>query len=123
MIDLHKQKGAGMMNVILLGGVIIFAGFTFAKIGTFYLDNNIVKKTLSELDEVPYITKKSKRELSEMLRKKFQTNNLRFTKDEVIVNKRSDKLIITMEYERRAPIMGNVDVVVKFSESFETANQ
>lgn len=120
---LKNQAGATMGSIIFNVAILIIIGFAVSKVAVFYIDNNTANKSLQDLRDVPYITKKSKAEVSEILRKKFQANNLDFDKDEIFIEKRSDRLIVDLIYERRANIISNIDVVVSFENNFETVTQ
>lgn len=120
---LKNQAGATMGSIIFNVAILILIGFAVSKVAVFYIDNNTANNSLQDLRDVPYITKKSKGEVAEILRKKFQANNLSFTKDEIFIEKRSDRLIVDLIYERRANIISNIDVVVRFENNFETVTQ
>jgi len=124
MRDIRKQRGAGMLNILMMVGVLVFLAFTGVKIGAFYIDNNVVKKGLNELDDVPFITKKSVREINDILRTKFQMNNLNIDyKNEIKIEKRSDRLVVDVNYERRVHVISNIDVVVTFENHYEAVNR
>lgn len=120
---LKNQAGATMGSIIFNVAILILLGFAASKVAVFYIDNNTANNSLQDLRDVPYITKKSKAEVSEILRKKFQANNLEFDKDEIFIEKRSDRLVVDLIYERRANIISNIDVVVSFENHFETVTQ
>lgn len=120
---LKNQAGATMGSIIFNVAILILIGFAVSKVAVFYIDNNTANNSLQDLRDVPYITKKSKGEVAEILRKKFQANNLSFTKDEIFIEKRSDRLVVDLIYERRANIISNIDVVVSFENHFETVTQ
>lgn len=120
---LKSQHGASLGSIIFNLAILMFIGFAASKIAVFYIDNNTANNSLQDLRDVPYISKKSKAEVSEILRKKFQANNLAFTKDEIFVEKRSDRIIVELIYERRVNMISNIDVVVSFENKFETAAQ
>lgn len=124
MKNITKQRGASMLNILLMLGLLVFIAFTGVKIGSFYIDNNVVKKGLNELDDVPFITKKSAREINDILRSKYSMNNLNIDyKNEIKVDKRSDRLVVDVNYERRVHVVSNIDVVVTFENHYEAVNR
>jgi len=120
---LTSQNGASMGGIIFNLAILVFIGFYVAKVGVFYFDNKTINNSLQDLKDVPYITKKSKGEVVEILRKKLQTNNIELQKDEVFVEKTSDKLLVDVIYERRVNMFSNIDAVVSFENHFEAAKQ
>ena len=89
--NINNQIGVTMGSILTTVAMLIFLGFMGSKIAVFYMDNKMANKSLQELAEVPYITKKSKREIAEVLRKRFQMDTLDIKGDEIIVVKRTDK--------------------------------
>lgn len=124
MKNITKQRGASMLNILMTLALAVFLAFTGIKIGAFYIDNNVVKKGLNELDDVPFVTKKSAREIQDILRTKYSMNNLNIDyKNEIKVDKRSDRLVVDVNYERRVHVVSNIDVVVTFENHYEAVNR
>ncbi len=116
----EMQKGAAGIGAIIFNGVIlVFLAIMGMKVGQFYFDDKIVKDTIESLKEVPYITKKSSREIGDLLQRKLSLNDLEFKKDEVIIEKRSDRTVVEIIYERRTNLISNIDVVVGFNHKIE----
>ena len=61
MKTLKSQRGAGMGSILFNVVILMFIGFSGAKVAGFYLDNNFIRKSLEDMREIPYVTKKSKR--------------------------------------------------------------
>ena len=122
-LKLSSQTGASMGGILFNVAIIMMLGFAGAKIGTFYIDNNTLNNSLQDLNEVPYVTKKSKRELVELLSKRFDMNNLSVSPNDIIVDKRSDRLIIDVNYEKRVNMFANIDAVVSFENHFEAVRR
>ncbi len=121
--SLKKQYGASMGAIIINVGILIFIGFAVSKVAVFYFDNRLVNESLQSLDDVPYLTKKSQRELQDLLNKRLQMNNISLNANEVVIDKRTDKLTIKTVYERRANLFANIDVVVRFENEYQAANR
>lgn len=119
MKSLNKQGGAGLGTVIFNILILVFIGFSVVKVAAFYIDNQSIKSSLKSLDEVTYITKKSEREVHELIRKRLSMNNIELNKDEVVVEKKSDRLVVDVNYERRVKMFGNIDAVVSFENHYE----
>lgn len=119
MKSLNKQGGAGLGTILFNMIILVFIGFSVVKVGAFYIDNQSVKKSLQSLDEVTYITKKSEREVHELIRKRLSMNNIKLETEEIMVEKRSDRLVVDVNYERRVKMFGNIDAVVSFENHYE----
>lgn len=122
-INLKRQTGAGMMNALVMVGILIFIGFIGVKLGSFYVDNRLVQKGLNELDDEPYLTRKSSGQIQEILRKKFSMNDLNIDyRNDIKIDKRSDRVVVDVDYERRTHVISNIDVVVTFTNHYEAVN-
>jgi|GEM_PF-1370096 len=115
----RRQRGAGLMSVIFNVGILIFIGFIAVRVGGLYFDNRIVDQSLNSLSEVPHINKKSSREVMSLLRKRLDVNNLDISNKEIMIDKRSDRLLVDIVYERRAPFVSNMSIVVNFENNLE----
>jgi len=123
MKTLHKQIGASIGGIIFNVGILIFLGFMASKIAVTYLDNNSVRSTLNDLDDIPYLTKKSEREITQILVDRFRLNNVPVGQKMIVVDKKSDRVIVEINYERRVPLISNIDAVVSFENYYEAVRR
>jgi hypothetical protein len=117
----HKQQGVtvlGGLCVLAIAGFIITAGL---KLGPLYLDNSFVKAAIDSLSEDDIHTMTDK-EIRKKLAANFNINNVRDMdmKDVKIIRDKTHTSV-TLDYEKRINFMGNVDVVVKFKNSYDTS--
>lgn len=117
------QKGASVGSLIFNLILLILIGFAGVKIGGLYVDDYNINKALQELDSVPYVSKKSGREIQDLLDKKFRMNNTHVERNEILVDKLQDRLVVEVSYERRVPLFSNIDVILTFSNKYETVNR
>ena len=63
----------------------------------------------------------SKTEIRESLKKRFRVNNLReFDLKEIVqIERQKAGTTVTVSYERREPLLANVDAVLTFSEKYQ----
>lgn len=117
----HKQKGMtvlGGLTVLLVVGFFLTAAF---KVGPLYLDNSFVRAALDSLahENIHTMTDKGVRK---KLSSSFDINNVRDidTKQIKIIREKT-KTLVTLNYEKRIEFMGNVDVVVRFENSYDSS--
>ena len=117
---LQKQRGMtglGWLTVLLLIGFFTLLTFKLAPI---YLEHHTVYSVLHSLEEEPLITRKSAREVAEMIKTRLHTNGSRRLKpDELKVEKSPGILKVTIAYNVEKNMIGNIDVLVKFDDSIE----
>ncbi|TNF05630.1 MAG: DUF4845 domain-containing protein [Gammaproteobacteria bacterium] len=117
----HKQQGVtvlGGLCVLAIAGFIITAGL---KIGPLYLDNSFVSAAIDSLadENIHTLTDKQiRRKLSD----NFDINNVRdMDMRDVKIIRDKTHTSVTLDYEKRVNFMGNLDVVVKFKNSYDTS--
>jgi hypothetical protein len=120
---LPSQRGLALGSLIFNLVLLTLAALVVIKIGSLYADNYTVNKALQELDDVPFITKKSSREISDILEKRFRMDNTPIDRSEIFVDKRPDRLIVEVNYERRIDLISNIDVILSFENKYETVNR
>ncbi|MEH6468976.1 MAG: DUF4845 domain-containing protein [Porticoccus sp.] len=117
----NKQKG-----ITVLGGLtaLLIVGFfltAFFKVGPLYLDNSFIRAALDSLalENIHTLTDKDVRK---KLYSSFDVNNVRDVdmKQLKIIRERT-KTLVTLNYEKRIEFMGNVDVVVRFENSYDSS--
>lgn len=116
----NKQQGLTFISwllVLIMVGVFILVGI---KIAPVYLEHFTVKKSLESLKDEPLINRKSVREIRKMLMRRMDMNNIYdLSKDEVTIKRSGGVTTITIAYEERRSIMGNLSLVMTFEDSVE----
>ncbi|MDX2350050.1 MAG: DUF4845 domain-containing protein [Porticoccus sp.] len=117
----NKQKGVtvlGGLTVLLIVGFFLTAAF---KVGPLYLDNSFIRAALDSLahENIHTLTDRGVRG---KLSATFNINNIRDvdTKQIKIIREKT-KTLVTLNYEKRIEFMGNVDVVVRFENSYDSS--
>jgi hypothetical protein len=117
----NKQKGMtvlGGLIVLLILGFFLTAAF---KVGPLYLDNSFVRAALDSLahENVHTLTDKDVRR---KLSSSFDINNIRdVDMKQLKIIREKTKTLVTLNYEKRIEFMGNVDVVVRFENSYDSS--
>ena len=119
MLSARKQSGATAIGV-LIGVSLLVSGLTLLlKLGPHYMDWQTMKTIMESLPAANVHTM-SKKDIRESLKKRFRVNSLRdFDLEKIIsIERNKTQTIISVAYERREPIVANVDAVLTFSEQY-----
>jgi len=118
-----KQQGATLTSVIVS---LFLAGFMLSlmfKVGPPYLDNRIVASALQQVGQSG-LKDRSNTEIRRRIADFFTINNVRDVKATDVEIKRSIRGVkITLNYEKRIEMFANVDVVLKFNNQYDSAEQ
>ena len=116
----NEQQGMTLIAwlvILAMVGVFITVGL---KITPVYLEHFAVKKTLESLKQEPLISRKTLREIRTMLERRLDMNSVYdMTKDEVIIKRSGGVTTITIAYEERRSILGNLSIVMTFEDPIE----
>ena len=112
----------GLTAIGLLAGLVLLATtFTLIlKLGPHYIDWQTMKSVISDLPQNQVHTM-AKDEIRESLQKRFRVNSLRdFELKKILsIDRQKGETTLVIEYERREPIVANVDIVLSFSERYQ----
>jgi hypothetical protein len=118
------QRGLGMLQWAL---VIAIAGFflLFAfKVIPLYAENRYVESALRSLESGgEKLENMTDAEIKKKLDNFYMINNVRSegpTKN-IKIDRRSEDLLITIDYETRTPLFYNIDLVVSFQNHLDSA--
>ena len=75
---------------------------------------------MESLQNEPGITRKSKAEIRKLIGRRFDVNDVRELDPKLAsIVQKSGVLTVTMVYERRTSLFGNIDLVAKFNKEVE----
>ncbi len=113
----HKQRGITAIGILIILGLIgffVLIGLTLAPI---YLENFDVGSHVKSLESERNLVNMSDAQIVATLMKRFNIDNVDNVKEEnVAIDETTDGLKVTVDYEVRSKVFGNVDVVVSFTE-------
>ena len=120
-MGINSQRGITTTSALF---TLFFVGFfltlTF-KLGPHYLDNKIVQGAIDQVGQSD-INGKSDSEIRRKIANFFTINNIRdIDVRKVIVTRDDSGARLSLDYEKRIEMFGNVDVVLKFSNQFNSA--
>lgn len=115
-VSLHnKQNGMTTISLALLLGLIAFFVLIALTLTPIYLENLNVAQKLKTLKKDPAIANMTDDEIMETLFKRFSIDNVDSVQAEnVLINREGGTVHISVEYEVRKQMVGNIDVVVSF---------
>ncbi|MDX1253470.1 MAG: DUF4845 domain-containing protein [Gammaproteobacteria bacterium] len=113
-----KQRGLTAIGFVLLLGLIAFFAALAIKLAPLYLENFEVSSVLKSVAQESDIGSKSVADIKDSIMKKLSINDVsRVTKDDIEVSKEDGKLRVTISYEARVPMVGNIDIVANFKDN------
>ena len=118
------QRGLTFLSIIFILGLIAFFVLLTLKIAPIYMNHSKVVNALAALENMPDIDVMSKREIQMSLNKRFNMNYVeKVGGDEITITKSSNYTKVEIEYEVVEKLVGNLSVLVEFSDSFEAGNE
>lgn len=119
-INKHKQKGMTGIGWMMVIGMIVFFAVVGMRAFPMYMEGFKVNGALQSLKEQPGVTKKTKSEIVKLLFNRFQVDDVtNVTREDIVIEKSDGVLVVTIDFEIRTHVMGNVDMVGKFNKEVE----
>ena len=116
----NKQQGLtfiSLLVILVMVGIFVLVGI---KITPVYMDHYAIKTTLESLESEPLISRKPLRDIRTILMRRLDMNNIYgLRKDEITIKRSGGVTRITVAYEERRNIIGNLSLVMTFDDSVE----
>ena len=110
-----KQQGISSIGLLIVIGIAAFVLLCGFRIGPLYIDDSFVGSSLQKMAEGD-LNSLSNREIRSKISKHFTVDNVRdISPKQIKINRKSEKVTLTLDYEKRIEFLGNLDVVVRFS--------
>lgn len=120
----HHQRGMTAIGWLLVLGLIAFFTLITLRLVPLYLEYSKVVSVLESLTNEPGIGLKSRREIINLVGKRFNINDVRGVSPKLVtVSKEKGLTRIGIEYERREHLMANIDVVASFDKAVEVPSR
>jgi len=111
----RRQSGMTMLGFLITLTVVMFFLYCGMKILPMYTEYYSVKKALASIANDPEAAKASKEKIRTMFGRHMQIDYVSIIKPEMLKIESTDSgYNLLMDYERRAPLFANLDVVAKF---------
>lgn len=113
--SLHRQLGVSKFGLVMLL-LMITAFFTVGlKVGPIYVDHNLITGICQELVDNGEASNMTVTDVRNRVSNSLRINNVRdFDLSSIRLRMENGSPIITVAYERRVELFGNLDVVAKF---------
>ncbi len=116
----HHQKGMTAIGWLLVLGLIAFFTLITLRLVPAYLEFSKVASVLESLQNEPGITRKTRGEIISLISKRFDVNDVyQVEAKQVKITKDKGVLKVSIHYEHREHLVGNVDVVITFDKQVE----
>lgn len=114
----NKQVGITLISLLIMIAIAVFVVTTTVKIVPVYIENISVKNSLvsiaGEIDD----NKIKPKDIKQRLITRLGFNNVEhINKENIMISGGEDHSTLSIEYEVRKPIVGNIDFVMKFNNS------
>jgi len=118
-----RQRGMTTIGLVLVLAMIAFFVLIGLKLYPIYYDSFKVGAALDSLKTDSTLTSKTSAEVVDRLMKRLSIDNVdHVEKSDVTVEKSGKGIRVSVEYDARKNIVGNVDVMVSFSKAVEVGN-
>ena len=116
-----KQSGMTTLSTLFVVAIVGFFFTVIFKLAPHYLDNRMIQSAFNQVGE-SNISGKSDTQIRHTIASFFTINNIRDVDIAKIVIARGDAgTRISLDYEKRFAMFGNVDVVLNFSNQYDSA--
>jgi hypothetical protein len=122
-MGINSQRGMTTTSALFTLFIVGFLLTVTFKLAPHYLDNRIIQSAIDQVGQSD-INGKSNSQIRRKIADFFTINNIRDVDVRKVVIARDDSgTKIGLDYENRIEMFGNVDVVLKFSNLYESAEQ
>jgi hypothetical protein len=116
--NLSRQRGissAGVLLIAVLLGLFFTVGL---KVGPLYVDHNLITGLCQDLIDNGEANGMTVTEVRDRISSTLRINNVTdFDLNSIRMRKENGEAIITVAYEKRIPLIANLDIVATFDES------
>ena len=116
--NLSRQRGissAGVLLIAVLLGLFFTVGL---KVGPLYVDHNLITGLCQDLIDNGEANSMTVTEVRDRISSTLRINNVTdFDLNSIRMRKENGEAIITVAYEKRVPLIANLDIVATFDES------
>lgn len=116
---LFKQEGLGFSTwfiiIALIGAIVVM----FLRVFPVYLEHFSVKNSLDAIEHNPQVQHMTQDAIKENFRRLLSVNSVHnvHAKDLVVDDTMAGHRLINITYEVRKPLLGNIDLVIHFSDT------
>lgn len=112
---MKKQQGSSGVFILTVILLCFFGFFTLLKVVPLYTQNWAIETVFENLKEESVRNEYHRKEVQDMIQKRFGINDVDDLVEFVEVTGQGSNIIIDMEYERRVPLVSNIELVATFN--------
>ena len=113
-----NQAGLTAIGLILILIPVGLAVYIILRVAPAYIEALSVGDVVNSLKKEIDLKDKSRDEIYTMIKKRFEVNNITSVdKDDIKIQKTVNDVTVTIDYEARAPLFGNVALAFSFHKS------
>ena len=118
-MKLNNQKGFTFTGLVIILGILGVFAFSGLKVFPIYMEHLSIKKSLEALETDASIKTMSISAIRDKLTKKFDVNQITTVgRKDIKVMRGTGDLKVEVTYEVREDYLGNIDIVLSFSDQF-----
>lgn len=120
MKSVHSQKGMSLLSWLLVLGLVAFFASAAFKVLPHYFDNMALEKLITSVETDKAANVRSINEFYGHVSKGMQVNSIRDLnlQDALKVKMENNEFRAHLKYEKREPLIENIDLVVRFDKEF-----
>lgn len=112
---MRKQKGLTLISWLIIIAFVGFNGVLALNVVPVYINDSSVKSIMTTLELDSGVRGMNSKKLKETVLKRLRINNIYdITRDNISVKKGRNVYVVTIEYEPRGRLVGNLDYIVSF---------
>lgn len=120
----HSMQGVTVLNLLIAAIIIVFAVTIAIRLVPPYLNSFAVRDAIKEMALDPNLPTYTKAKMKDMFTRKLQVNYITNVAPETLVlTKKDNSSYLTMKYEVRVHLIGNMDAVLMFDEEEKVGGQ
>lgn len=115
---MYKQKGAGILGMLLWAVVAIFVVMLVLKLLPVYRENMAIKTTLASMASDPVLQDSTKGEIRKSFNKRAQIDDISAVNgNDLEIDKDGGKIILGVAYSVKTPLFANISLFIDFNVS------
>lgn len=116
--SVRRQRGLSMIGFLLVAALVVMAAMVAMKLVPAYIEFFSVKKILVTMSQEADFRGKSNADIRSAFSRKTSADYVSVVKaDDLMIDRSSGTPVVSVDYEFRTKLIGNVSLVVDFSAS------
>ena len=113
--SMKRQQGISFLGLIFYLVLIVVAVTLIVRLGPHYMEYFSIRTVLKDLQDDPDLATRNKRSIKKAVENRLYINDIRHVDYRKFKYKKTGQgILVDVDYETRAPLIANLDVVLKF---------